>query len=450
MKTLLIAMLIFSFNSFSQDKYFGGKSTEALLKFNGSIEVETARALTVEQLNGETPKAREIQEIVDYQLEFLIGHFQAETFLNNFRYPGVLGDKHKIKFTSVEPRNGSTQILKYRFEGKTVFHSKVFAKGDVVDLPLRLPNDPYTLFSKGVVNGKNRCTDEHYDTEGDFFYFWDPDKSGCPLKGNNTDVLRISGELVKLPNTLSTYPEYDRLYDAEELKISVFLGYIDDEPKVSGTKDDGYRTYKEIIAELKLLGFDLVEQKNFKTLNHLAKLEKTHRNQLGVKQKVIVSLLLSDSSLETRDQTFVNYFSDALQNSQLVAYDGHSGLGGNLDIERFDITKLPSFYQIFFFNGCSSYPYFNSMYFSQKTAGKKNLEIITAGLPTLTSTSTTNMISFLYPFVEGRFHSYQTIMGSLERSNGEEETYLMGVNGDEDNKFRPDGRQSLPSILLDL
>ena len=77
------------------------------------------------------------------------------------------------------------------------------------------------------------------------------------------------------------------------------------------------------------------------------------------------------------------------------------------------------------------------MYFNQKPAKKKNLEVITAGLPTLTSTSTSNMMAFLDPFVHGKINSYQTLMRGLERSNGKDSTYLMGVNGDEDNVFKP-------------
>lgn len=437
MKKLTLAFLLITANAWSQDKYFGARSTEATLKFDASIEVSTDKALNVDMLNGTTTKAESIREKVDYQLEFLIGHFQSETFVEAYKYPGVMGDKHKFKFTSVEPKKGSRQILNYRFEGKTVFHTKVFEKADKVTIPLRLPANPATFYKKGMVKGHNKCTDEHYNSEGDLFYFWDPDKAGCPLKGNTIDVLRVEGSLEKLENTTSTYPEYDRLYTSEELNISVFLGYIDDEPAVSRTKDDGYVTYKELGDQLEGFGYKIVEQKNFKKLNYITKLEKTFRNNLGVMQKVIISILLSDSSVGVSDATFVNYFSEALTNSQIVAYDGHSGLGGNLEYERFLSNKLPGFYQIFFFNGCSSYPYFNQMYFSQKPAGKKNLEVITAGLPTLTSTSTSNMMAFLDPFVHGKIHSYQTLMRGLEKSNGEESTYLMGVNGDEDNRFRP-------------
>ena len=50
-------------------------------------------------------------------------------------------------------------------------------------------------------------------------------------------------------------------------------------------------------------------------------------------------------------------------------------------------------YQIYYFNGCSTYAYFNSMYFTAKPGGKKNLEIITSGLPTLSSSAVANILS---------------------------------------------------------
>ena len=433
-------MLFISANAWTQEKYFGARSTEATLKFDASIEVKTDRSLNLNFLNGASSRASEIRNSVNTQLSFLIGHFQSASFLDSFQYPGVLGDKTKFKYISVAPKQGEFQRINYRFEGKSVFDTKVFANLEVISIPLKLPNNPTTFYKKGVVNGVNKCTDHHYNSEDDLFYFWDPDQKGCPLRGNNIDVIRVMGQLQRLRNTTSTYPEYDRLYHAEELKISVFLGYIGDDPSVSNTKDEAYLTYKELIQNLESRNYQIINQKNFKKLNYITSLEKTLRNQLGIKQKITITILLSDSSVGSRDKTFVAEFSKALNSSQLVAYDGHSGLGGNLDFERFGIEKLNRIYQIYFFNGCSSYPYFNQSYFTQKPAGQKNLEIITAGLPTLTSTSTSNMLAFLNPFIQGKIHSYQTLMSGIEKSNGDESTYLMGVNGDEDNKFNPEGK----------
>ena len=316
-----LVFLLFGLSAFAGVDYYGAKSTEALLKFDGVIEVETGRSITLEALKDKTPKAQEIERLIEYQLEHLIGHFQSESFLSSYRSPGVLGDQKKIKFTAVDKRVGDRQKISYRFEGKTVFHSKVFNRSSTTSVPLRLPLNPYEIYSLGIIRGKNRCTDDHYNSEGDFFYFWDPDKEGCPLKDNDTEVLRINGELTQILNTTSTYPEYDRLYLSDELKVSVLFGYIDDDPKNSHTRDHGYRTFLEIKDELLAKGFSVVEEKNFRTINHLLKLEKENRTQLGTIQKVIITVLLSDSSTGISDNTFVRHFSEALKTSQIVAYD---------------------------------------------------------------------------------------------------------------------------------
>lgn len=430
--------------AWAQDKYYGAKSTEAMLSFDGFIEVTTQRSLTIEKLKSSTPKALEVQQAIDHQLSFLIGHFQSESFLDQFKYPGTLSDRYKIHYLSVEPRKQNLQLIHYRFEGKVVFQTEAFKKSDLISVPLRMPKNPKTIYELGKVRGLNKCTDKDYNSEDDFFYFWDSEKMECPLKNNTTDIIRLDGRLKKLPNTFLTYPEYDRLYLKPELKISILIGYIE----TVSVRDEGYQTFKSLNEYFENLGFTNILKKKIKDINYESQFEKEIRNQLGIKQKISITLLLSDSESGLKDNTFANYFSEALKNSDIISYDGHSGLGGNLDVIRFGVERLPSFYQIFFFNACSSYAYYNSMYFSLKRGGKRNLDIITSGLPTVTSTSVTNMISFMHPFINGRIQSYQSILKSLERSNQGVGTYLMGVSGDEDNVFKPEGgpSRSLPDI----
>jgi hypothetical protein len=135
--------------------------------------------------------------------------------------------------------------------------------------------------------------------------------------------------------------------------------------------------------------------------------------------------------------TFHRYLVPALEEADVLVYDGHSGLGGNLDLATLPTIRFnPDKYQIFFFNGCSSYPYFNGNFIEAK-GGTEMLDVITSGLPTFTHTAGPNMVAFLDNFLEGKTQSYQTILSELERSNGDEESYLTGVNGDEDNDWRP-------------
>src|SRR5690606_8123994 len=94
--------------------------------------------------------------------------------------------------------------------------------------------NPERTYDLGVVDGENRCTDHHYNSYGDFFYFWDVDQEGCPLQGNDTDVVRVTGQLTKYENTKKTYPEYDRLYLKDVLDVRVLMGYIDDDVSLTG------------------------------------------------------------------------------------------------------------------------------------------------------------------------------------------------------------------------
>ncbi len=432
MKTLFLAVILGALSlAHAQDKYYGGKSTEATLRFVGNIRLEPGLTATQKR------------EAIDGQVQHLIGHFQAASFIAAYKNPGVLGQNYKVILAREVAKAGAVEVS-YRFEGKVNFHRNAFRNGNKATVPLNLPLDPAAIYQLGVVRGKNRCTDTHYDSEGDFFYFWDPDLEGCPLKGNTTDVLRLKGTLEKLENTQATYPEYDRLYGKETLKASIFIGYID-KPTA---RDIGAVTYRNLRDSLAQQGLTLREErKQFRMsaggsetssgVNNRARFEGEVQTQLGQTLKLELTLLLAETESDNSDPTFHTHLLEAYQNSDLVAYDGHSGLGGNLDLNNLPVFSFKRNYQIFFFNGCSSYPYFNQNYFASKPGGSRNLEIITAGLPTLTSTSVSNMLAFLTPFLSGHLTSWQTIMNRIEASNGEEDTYLMGVNGDEDNQFLP-------------
>lgn len=440
-------MLFSCFLAQAAPDYYGKVSTEAMLEFNGRIEIATLRTMTVEQLNSGSPRALEVRALIDQQLSHLIGHFQSTYYSESGGMPGVLGEAFTIKVKQVGTRAEGHQLISYSFKSKVNFHSKIFKSSKNANVVLRMPLNPQTIYSFGMVGEVNRCTDAHYNSEVDFFYFWDPEMEGCPLSGNEDQVVHLEGKLSKLENTVKTYPEYDRLYNSEPLTASVFIGYIDEVQRGRvRTSDAGYQTYKELKDAFTQMGYELnSEKKRFmlkggvegKGNAYFAILSKTITNGLGFQQKVLINLMLADSQVTSRDQTFETYYVEALENSNIVLYDGHSGLGGNLDLASLPTVEFNNKYQIFFLNGCSSYPYFNLTYFEAKPGSKKNLEILTSGLPTMTNTSFSNSMAFLTPFLEGKVISYQTLLNRLENSNQDEGTYLMGINGDEDNRFLP-------------
>ncbi len=454
-----VALLALASASQSQ-AYYGRHGTEARLTFSAEADVPLGGKLpTAAEANQKSSsQAKRVREALDPQVQHLMGTFQSASFLKEFPFAGVLGETYDLRITKIEKGTESGRAhITYKFSGTVAFNKGAFAKRNPrEDVPIRLPFQPDRIYSISFDTQKNEnpCTDEHYNTEGDFWYFWDPEQKGCSLAGNDSDVFRTYGKLEMYENTKTTYPEYDQLYGEdgtkEALNISVFFGYINDVSNVRWPHrmDDGRDAFKATTAYLKKQGYSLTANHSGfredslgrdigKGINFLQTWESTISSG-GRELPVRVQVMLADTDINSKDSTFHNYWDDALENSDILYYDGHSGLGGNLDLSRLPgkIKWNKELYQIIFFNGCSSYPYFNGSYLNAK-GGSQYLDLVISGLPTMTSSSIPNAQAFLENFIEGKKRSWQTIISDIDRSNGDDGTFLVGVSGDEDNRWTP-------------
>lgn len=458
--------------------YFGVKSTEAWLTYKATADVIWDKGIpTVESLNKPGAKQNRAIQLVGEQIQFLMGTFQSPSFIKEFKnHAGVLGEqvnyvtpKYKqinyiIKFTDVKPGTEAGRIkLSYSFKGKTVFDIRAFKNSDEVAVPLKLPLSPDLIYAQSLDEKKgqpfNYCTDEHYNDEGDFWYFWDPQYDKCKLAEDDKLVLRISGKLKMIPNTNEKYPNYKKLYgdngNKNVLRISLLLGYIDDidNNRTVHKKDTAYQTFLDI--EKKMIEgykFTMLEDKEHKKdgfrisingnqskgANFLREYVGKRKTDLGNEVEVRVQVLLADTAIGSTDRTFHHYLIPALAEADVLIYDGHSGLGGNLSLDNLDKVHFnQEKYQLFFFNGCSTYSYFNGMYFKAKN-GATNLDIVNAGIETSSDSSARNAIAFMSFILQGDLASYEQILKRLERSNGADNgTYLTGVMGENGNRYKP-------------
>lgn len=499
-KAVLFGLLTLSF---SAQAYYGNRSTEATLTYTAAADVlwddskapevikkpghfkktykskksgwtaefrqkTQASPKTLLQLNSEGPMREKAIELVQEQIQHLMGTFQSDSFKKDFSNFGVLGEQQnyyfdgkpqinfKIEFTDVQAGTSSGRIkLIYRFTGRTVFDKGAFKPGPLVNVPIRLPLSPDLIYTQSlsVKNGEpfNYCTDEHYNSEGDFWYFWDPKQKGCKLASDKKVVLNIKGQLKVIPNSKNRYPNYKQLYGSngndKTLQITLLIGYIDDLPnyKVGNTKDISYANFMTIGRDLEKRGFTSMRDsdhykdnfritysgREIKGANFLRHYFSTIQTEDGRTLKVVVRMLLADTDIGSMDSTFHNFLVPAFEESDVLIYDGHSGLGANLDISSFpDVQFDKNKYQLFFFNGCSSYSYYNGMFFEAK-GGTKNLDIVNSGLETSSDSVVRNANAFLRNIISGKLASYGTILHYLEQSNGiENGTYLTGVTGE--------------------
>jgi hypothetical protein len=423
MKILILAMFMLS--QIAQG-YYGAKSAEAKINFKAKIQIASS-STGINLLNIGANKA-EFDEVINLQIRHLMGILQAESFVNVFGYPGVLGENHLFKMTKITEIETQLYEVEYSYKSKMVLHKDAFKNKKIRTLPLILPLNPTSIYANSMDGDYNPCTDEHYQAEGDFWYFWDPAKDGCDLINRPELLVKVKANAELIPNTRVSYPEYDKLYgpskDFKTLEISVLFGLIRDEnikPDRINRRDEGYTALRYSEKVLLDKGFKLVEKTNQGT-----NLWRVYELPFGVKNeskiKTRVKFYLGDTGISSEDPTFHGKLVSAFETADLES----------LPTINFKKRK----YQIYFFNGCSSYPYFNGSFFEAK-GGTKFLDVVTSGLPTFAITAGPNVMAFLDNFLKGKKLSYQKILRDLEDSNEDNGTYLTGVNGDEDNTFKP-------------
>lgn len=425
-------------------------STEATVTFTHTVEFTSAKKPTRDQ----------VLKAIDRQLWHLFGPL-AEAKM----YAAPKGDHQVSGVSQASKKSGTddTWEVSYTYQG-----TMQIKNGPVKSFYLYLPVNPDTVYEDSAVGRRYPCTDDHYSSEGDFWYFWNPYKKGCRLEEGTHFTKFQPDNLVRIPNTRLSYPDYGRLADsAGKITVHFLMGL--DEPKNNGKNRDPMDSNDVNAGTYRKIRQSLMKQMHFESagawsddqirevvpgdvkvryLPYVETLTKETNRQVKVgnsvrKVKIEVRLFFGPSGIDEEDRSAFHYFyKDALEHGSVVIYDGHSGLGGHLDLETiesengFKIRFNPN-YQILFFNSCSSYTYYNLAYFARKETrsdpkGTKNLDILTNGLATsFYVLEGTNMalVQGIDLWASGRkpYRTYGDLAKAIDSSN------LFGVNGDEDN-----------------
>ncbi len=451
MKFIFILSLIFNCCwATSIDKFYGDKVSPSDFLFEAKILKFLGGNFNLRNLPSNLSAA--IKNDIQGQLKYLIGLYGSENMNENFHFYGSPAevDSFEITLLKIEKtKNSSYSSITYLAKGKMLFSASAFRNQDSIEVPLILPLIPASIFSSlKTAEARRQCADNHPVEYYDFFYYWSPFSKECQSNIPESLVIKTFARAKRTSSTIKSYPEYNRLYkkgqENRELKISIFMGYMEKNlsKKLLIENDNAFLNYQRLSEVLSTNGAILEEEnKWFKGkkgigINQRKLFYKEVFNKFGEKMKVSIEVLLSNTDLYTGDGTFHQVLAKAYKDSDVVIYDGHAGLGANLSLSKlpvkiqFDLNK----YQIFYFNSCSSYPYYNLTYFKKK-GGPANLDIITSGLSTLSGSSIGNTLALILPMINGELKSYQEIIKNIELSNPPSFPALVAVNGDEDNLF---------------
>lgn len=416
--------------------YVGKDSVEATMTFRGQVEMASTRK----------PTENQALEKVEAQINHFFGP------MGEARQKAVPKGDHEVDVLSITAKAGTRAgwVVSYTYEG-TIVVALVAGK-----LPgtyaIVMPINPDTIYKESKVGNKYPCTDDHYQSEGDFWYFWNPKKPGCKLK-ENVHYVKLDAKVAGRPNTRITYPKYSDLLDSNNvIDVSLLMGMDDPDKNDHNpleSADINARNYVAIANGFESRGYSRrqwseAEIKAVSPRGGNAFVEEFEKKLQ--KATIRIRLFFGPSGINEESSAFHYFFKNALEKAAIMMYDGHSGLGGHLDLasieqtEGFRITPPKDRYQIYFFNSCSSYSYYNTMFFGRKATasdkrGIKNLEILTNGLATYFSVmhdTNMEMVSAIEAWSAAKGSvSYQAVASKIDSGN------LFGVNGDEDNPTKP-------------
>lgn len=401
-------------------EYFGSDHSEAQFTLSSYIIIEQKTPPTKVQADPQ----------IAAQLRYMLGLMRSRASEAAALYP-----KWSSVITEVKALGPGVYQVKYELKTKGVFPT------GKMRYTFTLPVNPKKIFSVA----QQKCN-EKPAVESNFWYHWEPRRAGCPLK-ENTDYFTVETELKTIENTTETYPEYDKLADSAKLiKSTMFFGFENygHQNWTPATGEDwGIKGFRQQRAFLLKLGFTesiltpqqiaLLYKAKDKFVPYISEFSFT-----GKVANIRIRLILLDSGFYHNSTAFHLLLQDALAKESVVVYNGHSGIGHNLDLAAIEKLRAIKFilnpkYQILFLGSCVPYSYYTEMFFNRKKtaadpAGSLNLDILSYGKEAIFANVEDQALTKALTryAATGEKLSYQIIIKSSPN-------YFFGVNGDEDN-----------------
>jgi hypothetical protein len=363
--------------------------------------------------------------------DYLMGVIKSANFVESLGVSfesseGIGAPRLPLKITGVKARelaDGRTEVS-YKYRAKALIHknaAKKILKNGAFEVVL--PYDISKVYDK-------KCTDAHYDSFGDYWYFWDPYRAGCEKLLQEPATRKVEIEAKELVyKKIEENTRFD-LLRADNGNGTLFqIDIINGFDETSGREDIGWKIFKNLNSALERnFGFVLLK-KGGSAKNPIYSYEKT----LDSGTTVLIRSIVVDTAMESRSKAFAKFFKDSVENADVIVYSGHSGLGGNLDIPSLEekagkFNFNPKKRQLFYFNSCSSYSYYLDSFRGEKT--KSRIDVLTNALAAYMDEDSMETQVLLEELLdESGSPEWMDVMKKMEKSSSFGMTYLLNVGG---------------------
>ncbi len=370
------------------------------------------------------------QKIED-QLLYTIGD------LNGDRSVGRLD---KLELSDVETK---------RVDGRSVisYHAKIpVAWGKKNSVPssysLALPADMgFAALDAFAANYGRDCVDfgAHDVDQGSMWYYYRPERSSCRFADGDVVETTASVSLSSI-NTTGKFPEYHKVWEDDVLKVVAIFGKYEDGATSNG--DAGIAAYNTFSSTIEnaldnKTGFASMPL-DIPSRPGVDMPEVSYRADLADGRSVEVVALLVDN-IRTAPAAFNTRYEELTGSADLIAYNGHAGLGANVRAMARKGKWEQGQYSIVFLNGCDTYAYVDSALADAHADanpddphGTKYMDIVTNAMPSFFRSMPDASMALINGLL--RYDDPQTYE-SMFRNIDSAEVVL--VSGEQDNEYVP-------------
>ncbi|CAN5878049.1 hypothetical protein BH11MYX4_BH11MYX4_55640 [soil metagenome] len=371
------------------------------------------------------------KQTIQDQLLYTIGHLNADN---------SVGRLDNLVLTNVKRTQAAGKLT-------ISYHAKLpVAWGSKTRLPttyeLMLPRDvSFGGISAFTEAHKHSCVDfgAHEVDTGSMWYYFRPHRSGCDIKP--TEVVTVVAQATKsAQNTTAKYPEYHKVWEDNRLEIVAIFGKYEANA-VSG--DAGIDGFNEYVATMKreLLAVTptvTTTPENVASNPGPGVADVSFEATLADGKVVKITALLVDAITQVPPGFDARYES-LTPTADIIAYNGHAGLGQNVRALARKGKWVPAKYQMFFMNGCDTFAYVDGSLAQTRAAlnpddptGTKYMEFVTNAMPSFFSSmpdASSALMKGLLSYQTPK--TYDQIFANIDRSE------VVLVTGEEDNVFQP-------------
>lgn len=269
-----------------------------------------------------------------------------------------------------------------------------------------------------------------------FWYYYRPENYGCVLSDPNHEhkedlasfelSMRLSDK-----NTSNKAPEYFKIWEDGKLEVLVMIALDKgDNPTPSDVGLSSYKTlHRDMFLKFGQPTESTLPQDKEPTLKDTALF---YRWELADGKELIIRAYLIPG-IRAYNPEFSVQYNQHTQTADLVAYNGHSGLGANIRALARLGTFVKGQYQIYFVNGCDTFAYLDKALTKAHEVvnpgenGTKYLDLIMNAMPAYFHHMSLSTLHLTKSLLEAKLNYRQILSGVPQVQRAV-------VSGEEDNE----------------